>query len=165
MVLFLLGLGWYLPRYGYSSPDFLRYAHLHYALGVVVFAIFILRSFWRISSTTPAPLTSKTAAIVAVTAIKFFLYLLVMVVAISGYLICTSEGQTVNVFGLFEVPSIILLETEGVNVAGIAHKYTSWLLFGVVVIHAGAALIHHFIVGDATLKRMLKPEVKPKSDV
>jgi cytochrome b561 len=157
-VLFLFGLGVYLTSYGYYSPNYLPYAHLHYALGVVVFAFIVLRLIWRLTSKTPQSLSKSLAARIMIKLIKFSLYLSVFVVIVSGYLVCTSEGQSVSIFGLLETPALASLDTQGVNMAGLTHKFVAWGLFAIVVLHAMAALVHHFVVRDTTLVRMLKPK-------
>lgn len=154
----LFGLGFYLTSYGYYSPNFLEIAHFHYALGILLFGVVLIRIVWRLTSKTPAPLTDNLVGRISIKLIKFLLYILLLVIMISGYLICTSEGQTINVFNLFEVKSYMLLDTEQLNKAGLTHKYLSWVLIGLVALHVVAALYHHFFVKDRTLIRMVKPE-------
>ncbi len=156
----LFGLGFYLTSYGYYSPNFLEIAHFHYALGILLFGVVTARIVWRLTSKTPTPLTQSLASRISITLIKFLLYVLLVVIMVSGYLICTSEGQTINVFNLFEVKSYMLLDTEQLNKAGQTHKYLSWVLIGLVAIHVLAALFHHFVVKDRTLVRMIKPAAK-----
>jgi cytochrome b561 len=158
-VIFLFALGVYLTSYGYYSADYLQYAHLHYALGVIVFAVFTLRLVWRLANKTPSSLSEKFVVRLMIKAIKAILYLLVFAVLVSGYLICTSEGQSISVFGLFQMPALIGLDTAGINLAGLTHKYTAWALMGFVVAHAFAALVHHYIIKDLTLRRMLTPKL------
>lgn len=158
--LLLFGLGVYLTSYGYYSPNFLEIAHFHYALGILLLGLVAVRLVWRLTSKTPAPLTNNLASRIGIKLIKFLLYVLLIAIMISGYLICTSEGQTINVFDLFEVKSYVLLNTEQLNYAGLTHKYLSWVLIGLVVLHVLAALFHHFFVKDRTLMRMVKPEGK-----
>lgn len=165
IIISLFGLGFYVVYVGYYTPGYLPYAHLHYALGIVVFAVFTVRLIWRLTSKTPASLSNKTVAKVTVAAIKFLLYVLVLVVVVTGYLLCTSDGQTIDVFGVFQMPSLVHLENAGVNIASLVHKYISWVLGGIIVLHVGAALIHHFVVGDNTLKRMLRPARKQKNEL
>lgn len=160
LTLFLFALGFYLTSYGYYSADYLQYAHLHYALGIILFGLVFIRLLWRLSSKTPTTLANKLPAKLGIKLIKFLLYVLLFTVLVSGYFICTSEGQSINVFGWFQVPSFVLLETEQLNLAGLAHKYVAWILLGLVVLHAGAALVHHFFIRDRTLVRMLKPSKK-----
>lgn len=157
LTLFLFGLGYYLTSYGYYSPDYLQIAHLHYALGIILFLLICLRLVWRLSSKTPVTLVNSLPTKIGIAISKLMLYIALFVILISGYFICTAEGQSINVFGLFQVPSLVLLENEQLNLAGLSHKYVAWGLMGLVAIHAGAALVHHFFKRDRTLVRMLKP--------
>lgn len=160
--LLLFGLGVYLTSYGYYSPNFLEIAHFHYALGILLFGLVIARIVWRATSKTPAPLTGNLAGRIGIKLIKFLLYVLLLAIMVSGYLICTSEGQTINVFNWFQVKYFVLLEMDQLNLAGLTHKYLSWVLFGLVVLHVIAALFHHFFVKDRTLIRMINPVQKPE---
>ena len=157
LTLFLFGVGFYLTSYGYYSPDYLKIAHLHYALGIVLSGLIAIRLAWRLSSKTPTTLVNSSAARIGIAFSKLVLYVALLAILISGYFICTSEGQSIDVFGLFQVPAITTLEIEQLNLAGLTHKYVAWGLIALVVIHAGAALIHHFFIRDRTLIRMLKP--------
>lgn len=157
LTLFLFGLGVYLTSYGYYSEDYLQYAHLHYALGILLLGLVSVRLLWRLTSKTPKTLVNSLPAKIGISLSKFLLYVFLFSILISGYLICTAEGQSINVFGLFQIPSVLLLETEQLNLAGLVHKYVAWGLFALVIVHAGAALIHHFFIRDRTLVRMLKP--------
>lgn len=156
-ILVVMGLGAYVVYYGYYTSDFLQYAHLHYALGILIFFVMSLRLLWRLSSRTPISHAKALSIKILIALIKLSLYVLAFIVIISGYLICTSEGQSINVFGIVEIPSLMLLETEELNIAGLAHKYLAWIFFSIILLHALAALIHHFIIKDNTLRRMLKP--------
>lgn len=157
LTLFLFGLGVYLTSYGYYSPDFLKTAHLHYALGIILFGLIVVRLLWRLTSKTPPTLVSSRPKKIGVMLSKFLLYVFLFTILISGYFICTAEGQSINVFGLFQVPSVMTLENAQINIAGLSHRYVAWVLFGLVIIHASAALVHHFFFRDRTLVRMLKP--------
>lgn len=161
VTLLIFGLGIYLIHFGgYSSPNFLKIAHFHYAMGSLLFIWVAIRLLWRLTSKTPVALTQSLLTNIIIKLIKFSLYLLLFAIIITGYLTCTYEGQSIDVFGLFQVPSLILLDNEQLNIVSLAHKYLSWLLIVIVVIHALAALIHHFIRKDKTLIRMIKPGIK-----
>lgn len=157
LTLFLFGLGVYLTSYGYYSGDYLQYAHLHYALGIILLGLVSIRLLWRITSKTPTTLVNSLPAKIGISLSKFLLYVFLFSILISGYFICTAEGQSIDVFGLFQIPSVKLLETDQLNLAGLTHKYIAWALFGLVIVHAGAALTHHFFIGDRTLSRMITP--------
>nr|ACY24862.1 cytochrome b561-like protein [uncultured organism] len=157
LTLFLFGLGVYLTSYGYYSGDYLQYAHLHYALGLILLGLVIIRLLWRLTSKTPKTLVNSLPTKIGISLSKFLLYVFLFTILISGYFICTAEGQSIDVFGLFQIPSVMLLEINQLNLAGLAHKYVAWGLFVLVILHAGAALVHHFFIRDRTLVRMLKP--------
>ncbi len=164
LTFFLFGLGVYLTSYGYYSPNFLETAHLHYAVGMLLFALVSVRFLWRLINKTPVTLASGMTAKIGIKLVKFLLYVGLFAVLLSGYFICTAEGQSINVFGWFQVPSFVLLETAEVNVAGLTHKYVAWGLMGLAVIHVCAALFHHFFVKDRTLLRMIKTSSVEKGE-
>jgi cytochrome b561 len=79
---------------------------------------------------------------------------------ISGYLISTAKGQGIDVFGWFELPAL-LPDNEGRgDLAGDIHEVIGTLFMLMVLLHAGAALVHHFMFKDRTLKRMLSTRSK-----
>jgi cytochrome b561 len=157
VTLTLFGVGFYLTHGGYYSPNALKIAHFHYALGILLFGLIVVRILWRLTSKSPASLTSNMTTKVTIALSKLLLYILLLAILISGYFICTAEGQSIDVFGLFQVQSYLLLELEQLNIASLSHKYLSWVLIGIVVVHALAALTHHFFFKDRTLVRMIKP--------
>jgi cytochrome b561 len=83
------------------------------------------------------------------------LYLVLFCVMLSGYLISTADGRAVEVFTLFEIPAIIYGMDGQEDIAGDIHFALAILLIGLVAVHAGAAIRHHFVDKDRTLKRML----------
>ncbi len=129
LTLFLFGLGVYLTSYGYYSGDYLQYAHLHYALGIILFGLVTIRLLWRLTSKTPKTLVNSLPTKMGISLSKFLLYVFLFTILVSGYFICTAEGQSINVFGLFQIPSVMLLETAQLNLAGLTHKYIAWVLW------------------------------------
>ena len=63
--------------------------------------------------------------------------------------------RPVSWFGLFDVPALITSIPDQADRAGLVHEYAAWALVIFAVVHALAALKHHFIDRDATLRRML----------
>jgi cytochrome b561 len=45
------------------------------------------------------------------------------------------------------------------------HEWLAYALIGVVVLHAAAALYHHFALRDLVMRRMLSGAPRPKSEV
>ncbi|MGB1090559.1 MAG: cytochrome b, partial [Oceanobacter sp.] len=81
------------------------------------------------------------------------LYLCMIIMPISGVLMSQSGGHEVALFGLGLPAFVGESETLG-KIAHIAHGLTSKILMLLILGHVGAALYHHFVQKDSTLKRM-----------
>ena len=90
-----------------------------------------------------------TAAIV-----QWSFYPLIFAICVSGYLISTSDGRAIDVFGLFSLPAI-LIDKDMTDTAGLAHKWLAYLTTGLAALHTTAALKHHFWDRNSVLKRMV----------
>jgi cytochrome b561 len=66
----------------------------------------------------------------------------------------------VSWFGLFTLPDLIAPNRPAYEFLLEAHEAVGILLFVVALIHAGAALKHHFIDRDNVLRRMLPLRLK-----
>jgi cytochrome b561 len=156
-IITLLGTGLYVTSIGYRNGTAFEVSRFHYALAVLIFFVFVVRLLWRLTNKTPRTLTSSTPLKVSIYLSKLFLYVLTFALMVSGYILCTSEGQSLNVFGWFEFPSLMLFDTPQVGLASYIHLYGSWIMIGVIAVHLLGALYHHFFKKDKTLVRMIKP--------
>ena len=84
-----------------------------------------------------------------------FMYALMYLLLLSGYLISTADGRGINVFGLFTVTASISGLQNQADIAGETHQWLAYVLLGLTSLHVLAALKHHFVDRDRTLKRML----------
>jgi len=161
LIIFVFGLGVYMRSLDYYSPWYHRGPAIHIALGLLIFLLMALRLLWRIRSKSPDDIpTIPKSSMLAANAVKVLLYAGVLLICCTGYLITTAEGSGASFFGLLNVPATIKLSADNIDRAGALHKYIAWSLIGIVVLHATAALFHHFIKRDKTLVRMLKPTDK-----
>ena len=85
------------------------------------------------------------------------LYVIILLIISSGYLISTADGRGVTVVELFTVPAIPAFIDQQEDIAGDIHFYLAWILMSMIAIHALAAIKHQLINKDATLIKMLKP--------
>jgi len=161
LIIFLFGLGIYMRGLDYYSPWYHRGPDLHIALGLLIFALMFLRLLWRKSNQNPNAIpTISQSNLWAASIVKVFLYVGVFIICISGYFITTAEGTGASFFGLFSIPASVEFSANNVDRLGAIHKYCAWGLMGIVILHAAAALFHHFVKRDKTLVRMLKPTDK-----
>jgi cytochrome b561 len=159
MVAGLVGVGWYMTDLREStgpSPQVFELYALHKSVGVTVFLLMIARLLWRLANPTPrlpAHMAGweRTAAI----GTHWALYALLLGMPISGYVVNAAARFPLNVFDLFTVPRIIDPSPDMGELAATMHGLAGWVLVGMVAVHAGAALRHHFLKGDDILVRML----------
>ncbi|MCO8171576.1 cytochrome b [Pseudomonas sp. 21LCFQ02] len=147
--LWMMGLDYY-DSWRKAGPD------LHKSIGLVLFAAMLVRVIWRFVSPPPPPLTSYSRLTRIGAAFgHLFLYVALFAVMTAGYLISTADGVGIPVFGLFEVPALISGLPQQAETAGQIHFYLAWAIVIFAVLHGLAALKHHFIDRDVTLKRIL----------
>jgi cytochrome b561 len=150
----LFGLGIYMMDLGYYDPWYQTAPNIHRSVGILVALALLLRWVWRLSNIHPLVEGKPWEQIVARTVHRAF-YMLMFAVLLSGYLISTADGREIAVFDWFEVPATLHGYANQEDIAGKFHKYLAYGLMGLVVLHTLAALKHHFIDRDATLRRML----------
>ena len=144
----MVGLSYYDP-WRQSAPD------LHKSIGILLFAVMLLRVLWRLCSPAPAALASHGRLIRLASKLGHgVLYLGLFGVMVSGYLISTADGRGIEVFGLFSVPATLTGIPQQEDIAGTIHEYLAWGLVIFAGLHGLAALKHHFIDRDSTLLRM-----------
>jgi cytochrome b561 len=152
----LFALGWWMRQLSYYDPWYRQGPELHKGIGFILLGLLLARLAWKLLNPSPAaeagtPHWQAALARLAHGAI----YLLLLSIMLSGYLISTADGRPIDVFGLFEVPATIRGIESQEDVAGLVHKVLAWSLMALVALHALAALKHHFIDRDATLRKML----------
>lgn len=152
----MFALGLWMVELTYYDDWYKKGPSLHKSIGITLFLLTLGRIVWRLQNITPDHLAAhkiwerKVAGIV-----HLLLYLLLFGVMISGYLISTADGRGIEFFGLFEIPATVQGLENQEDTAGVIHLILASTLIGIVLLHAGAALKHHFIDRDLTLRRML----------
>ncbi|KQQ33055.1 cytochrome B [Duganella sp. Leaf126] len=137
------------------SPTKLKYFSWHKWLGVTVLGLVAIRLLWRLTHRPPAalasiaPLQHKLAE-----AMHYLLYFLMFAAPISGYLYSSAAGVPVVYLKLVQLPTIIAPDPQLKALLATVHYVLVMTMAAAVVAHALAALKHHFIDRDVTLKRM-----------
>lgn len=154
----LFALGFWMVDLSYYSEWYQTAPMLHKSVGICLFTVMIFRLVWRILNPAPKGLSNhkkweKLAAKVG----HILLYLMIFTLLVSGYLISTADGRPISVFGWFDIPALISGLPQQEEIAGDIHEILAWALVLFSLVHALAALKHHFIDKDTTLSRMLKP--------
>lgn len=152
----LFGLGLWMTGLTYYDPWYRLGPWWHKGVGVVLFMAMLFRLGWRLAATRPRALpTHRPWERASARAVHGLLYLLLMAVMVSGYLISTADGRPLSVFDGFAIPAVVSGMERQEDVAGQVHLVLASSAVGLAVLHALAALKHRFIDKDRTLARML----------
>jgi cytochrome b561 len=128
----------------------------HKSVGVTILGLTILRLLWRVIGPTPAlPSTMARWQNRAARASHVLLYALLLVVPVLGWLMSSARNFPVSWFGLVTLPDMIEPNRAAYEFLHDAHTAAAKTLFVVALIHAAAALKHHFVDRDDVLRRML----------
>jgi cytochrome b561 len=157
IVIGLLCVGLYMTHAKKDAGLFV-YFTLHKSFGIIVLALTVLRIIWHIYTRKPGLVDGmKPWERMAAKGAHLFLYFAMVTMPLSGWIFSSAAGRPVKLFGL---ESLTLPDLVGKN-HGLKellenyHKTMAWLLIGVVAVHAAAAVKHHVIDKDSTLRRML----------
>ena len=160
-VITLLCVGIYMVRAD-KDASLINIYGLHKSFGICVLTVTFLRVLWHVYSKKP-PLVAGMAVWerFAAHAGHTFLYLCLIGMPLSGWAMSSAFGRQVKVFGLGPLPDLVAKNQDTAETLAAVHEYLAYALIAMIVLHMGAALKHHFIEKDATLKRML-PFAKDK---
>jgi len=151
----MFALGLWMVELDYYDEWYKKAPDLHRSIGVLVLLALMLRLAWKLWNVRPTPLPSHARwEQVGAEVAQWAMYALVPLIALSGYLISTADGRSVSVFGWFEIPATLTSIDNQEDISGEVHFWLAVALISVAGIHALAALKHHFIDRDATLRRM-----------
>lgn len=138
-----------------TSPFKIQVYGLHKSFGLTVLTLTLLRLGWRWFAGTPKPVPGMPTWQEAIARWTHgVLYALLLAIPLSGWLFNSAAGFPLRWFGLFRLPALARFDPELKAFAHEWHETLFYLLAGIVVVHAGAALYHHYFQRDRTLVRM-----------
>ena len=131
----------------------------HFMLGLLVLMMVLIRVYLRFTQVTPKvtptmPISQELAAKGG----HLLLYVFMLAMPISGWVMLSAFGKPLPFFGL-ELPSLIAMNKDLGKSIHYVHELVGRIGYFLIGLHAAAALIHHYIQKDDTLRRML-PEKK-----
>jgi cytochrome b561 len=138
------------------TPTKLQYYAWHKWLGVTILGLVAFRLIWRLTHpipayTKPLPLWQERAAHI----IHISLYVFMFTLPLTGSFYSLAAGIPVVYLNLFQLPVLIAPNATLKPILKETHEILSNGLLIAFVLHAAAALKHHFIDKDDILKRML----------
>jgi cytochrome b561 len=84
------------------------------------------------------------------------LYALLLAQPLLGWALSDAQGKPVHLLGA-KLPALVRADEDLADALQGWHQCAAWLLLGLILLHVGAALWHHFVMRDGVLRRMLPP--------
>ncbi len=149
-------LAWVMVNMAKSDPSRGSIFMLHKSFGLTILAIVAVRLGWRVTHPAPPlPAGFERWNRAMAFASHWLLYLILLGMPISGYILSSAAHFPVTYFGIFTLPGLPK------NMA-LAHAATwvhvglgQWLVYGLVALHVLATAWHVAIRRDGVLNRML----------
>jgi cytochrome b561 len=126
---------------------------VHITLGVLLGVVLLIRIAWRSRSGRRLPLASGRIAGHIARIVHWSLYAGVVSVVVLGMLNAWARGD--SLFSLFHIPKLFPAAPQLKPTVEYLHKTLANALLIVAAAHALVAVVHHFILRDGTLRRML----------
>jgi cytochrome b561 len=137
------------------SPQMLRLYGYHKWIGITVFLLAVMRLAWRRAHPAPPPVPMPEWQRRAATATHALLYALMLVIPLSGWIYSSASGVQVVYLGLVPLPDLVPKDKALAGILKAVHITLDYALLALVIVHAGAALKHHWVDRDDALRRML----------
>lgn len=145
-----------LPDVGFDTTK-ITLILLHKEIGLVVLALAGVRLGWRQVNPLPMLIASVPEwQQVAAAFVHLCFYALMLAQPVIGWLMSSASGIPVDVLGLFTLPDLLPHNEDLFGRLRQIHDWLGLAIAGIVCLHAAAALRHHFVLRDQTLRRMLR---------
>lgn len=129
----------------------------HKATGVLVLFLIIFRIIWSIESTKPSlPIVMPFVEKILARTVQHALLFLVMIMALSGWVMATAAGKPPTLYGLVSIPLPFIPASKALaKQMSELHYCCAWSIFALLCLHILGGLKHHFVNKDSVLKSML----------
>lgn len=153
MIIALLPVGLFMSGMENSPLKFQVFA-MHKSFGLLVFFLGLGRIVWRFVSPPPDHLeTHEHWEVTLASAAHFWLYVCIIGMPLSGWLMSSAGEFPVPFFGI-QMPHLMGKDEKLMELFGQTHEILSYTLLFVLGLHIAGALKHHVIDKDETLQRM-----------
>lgn len=169
-LLFLAAYASFYYRYWFTeaqTPANWTSLQLHLSVGVSIGVLVMLRIIWKFMTISPDPLPGTKFEHLAAKIGHCVLYGMMVIMVLTGYF---GTGVDTEFFFMFDIPKFAdtalftwISETWQITFKefeapmDFIHKQVGgeWIVWMLILGHAGAALYHHYIKKDDTLRKMI----------
>lgn len=128
----------------------------HISVGLSILGLVALRLVFRVVGPVPPPSAALSRPVhLAATVAHVLLYALLVATPLVGIYLAFLRGNEVTFFGLFTIPSPVAVDRTAARQVVEVHELLANALVVLALLHAAAALVHHFVFKDDVLRRML----------
>ena len=155
LIFTLFGLGWYMSDLPKDSPERTWFFALHKSVGLTTALMVVLRVIWRLTHIPPAlPETMEYWKRRLAEATHHFLYVLMFLQPVSGYISSSFSGYSTKFWGI-PLPDWGWKDQILNELFTDIHVASSVALLTLIVIHILGALHHGFTAEEGVVWRML----------
>jgi len=152
----MIVLGIYVSRLPPSMRTF-RLFDTHKSMGIALMMLALLRLLWRFFRGAPETLRdgAKRWELFVAHLVHVLLYLLMIGIPLIGWVGASASGLPMTFFGIVDIPRIVSPSKDLQQIFLLTHDWLNWFLMSLIALHIAGALKRHFVLRDATLRRML----------
>jgi cytochrome b561 len=139
-----------------GDPGIARLYGIHKSIGMLVLILAIVRVGWKFVGRPNPLLTDPVAWRHRAAGLSHgLLYLLIFLQPLSGWAMTSAGGRDATMFGWFTFPRLLAENHDLHETLESVHEALFYVLLVVAVVHILAAIYHHVILKDSTLRRMM----------
>ena len=153
LVISTFSVGFYLESLSWGIEKF-NLVDIHASIGCVIVSLVVVRVLWRFNSPPPKPIVKNKIQGFAIYLVHLTLLLLLIALFSSGYIMISSGGNPVKLFDVFFMPELQQSSSTSKRFRNF-HEILAWVFIAMLSLHVLAALYHHFIKRDSTLRRII----------
>jgi cytochrome b561 len=127
----------------------------HESMGMLLFALVLLRLVWRLFNGAPEPVPMAAWMRASARAAHWALYALLLAIPLTAIAGAWLEAHPLTLLGIGNIPPLLAPSHDlGASIANI-HTILGNVILWLAGFHAAAALFHHYVLRDDTLRSML----------
>lgn len=127
----------------------------HYLFGLLILISVLPRLIIRLLSPTPPIIPAMSSPMLWVARLTHLaLYSFLILMPLAGWLLLNAEGETLTWQGI-TLPNLIAPNEQWAEWLEELHEAGASAGYLLIGLHSGAALLHHVLLKDNTLRRML----------
>ena len=150
----IFGVGLYMADLPFS-PQRLKLYNWHKWAGVSILLLSAMRLAWRLTHRPPPLVATLSAAQRTLAhAGHALLYALMVVIPLTGWLMSSAKGVQTVWFGVWPIPDLLGRDKALGELLQLVHAQLNTVLMLALAGHVAAALWHHLVLKDDTLRRM-----------